>query len=1127
MAGSTTASEPSQMATHIHFQRDWLHGDWTSIATGANAVSAALQLDCIYCSVVDSQISEIERPGAEHHGISTQGSQLKIDHNWIEGGSVPLLSGGFGPGSPTIAGYVSYCDIEFRRNRGTWPFAWLGQSPIAAGTNANWPGVFALLRKNLYENKEGCRTLVDGNILENVDNSGGQSGAGISIDVRNSSNGASDSNYQAVSHDNTIADNIERNLCAGEVFQTSSQSQGGGSGYQESSLLFANNLRYNASGTNYGCSVNSGIKFNGTGNTWQGTVAESADGQHVTFTAICSVDNTGCPGQISGITIAGGTCVAGTGSRGTLMMSAPDIAGGNHATASIGCSGSNFVATMQNNGTGYLAPTATLTCNGTGCGVAGVTIGVTVVSASGYTPLAGVTGYKVLDMQAGDPVAITQCQVPALNTVGTTLWQGNTYLPSAVGPPASAGSAPWSGSFSPAGVSVTAPWVASAGLSDTSGYCKLTNLQGGPGKNFQWVHNTMIGDAPHQITSGNGINNNVSDGPNYQTNFRLQNDIFVGPAGGGWYNNPVGIGTPTEQFDFDALNTLTADHVVWPGQTGSLYTAYGNDPQFPAAAPIMYFPATASCAGATADATCVGFTGAMNAAAMPLTLSDYHGFGLRSDSLFYAGSGESASDGTSMGSNLGTVDAAQVQNSYVCVTQCGVPGPFPDSAGVAPMSLFGFTENSTAASNYPTVPYEMQRFWDSPPLQWPSINTAAGVFAFSNLDTALAQAYANGARESMYTLARTPPWATSAPTDNSCAYVGSASGGGNGECDAPSDLNRDGSGTNAIWKAWITAIATHVNSPGYLQSHSHIRYWEIWNEADTPMFWSGSFAQLARLTEDANCIITGRGMIHQSGDGSATPCAATQIDPTAKIVMASAHAKNPALSYGQNELYCNNTAGVPAYELPCPNPANAIATAVDVLNFHMKPGNESGNNCPAPTPCTPESAMQWYLGNVHGILQGAELAKPLWNGEGAYSTGGFTGAYSDADMAASFMPRFYSMNWSLGVTGIEWYTWDALAAAAPGIGTAYQQTYNWLANSSLISPCAATGNMWSCTISKSGTPYLILWDASQSCSGGVCTTSNQNVATKWTQYRGMTTASTPANIVGHQVPVGIKPVVLN
>jgi hypothetical protein len=449
----------------------------------------------------------------------------------------------------------------------------------------------------------------------------------------------------------------------------------------------------------------------------------------------------------------------------------------------------------------------------------------------------------------------------------------------------------------------------------------------------------------------------------------------------------------------------------------------------------------------------------------------------------------------------------------------GGGGPLPSA------TFFGFTDTSTQSKSFPTVSYGMQRFWDSPPLQWPSINTASGVFDFSNLDAALATGYSSGVMYGMYTLARTPPWASSNPSDASCHYTTAASGGGMGECDAPSDLNTDGSGANATWKAWITAIATHVNNSTYLQTHAHIKYWEIWNEPDNQPFWSGSFAQLARLTEDANCIITGRGVIHENGNGTATSCTATAIDPTAQIVMSSGHAKGGALTYAQNQLYCN--ASPKGYQLPCPIPANAISSAIDIVNFHMKPGNETGNNCPAPTPCTPESAMQMYMSSVHGLLQPAELAKPLWDGEASYGEKGFTNAYTDPDMAASFMPRFYLINWTLNISGMAWYDWNELVAQPASVQTAYQQTYDWLANSSLSTACSASGTVWSCGITQSGKTYQIMWDAAQSCANGSCATSNQTVGSQWTEYQDMTTASSAIAISGHVIPLGIKPVVLH
>jgi hypothetical protein len=1036
-----TETSSTQFATHMHWRKDWSHGDWTSLTAGANSITSGFAMSaCNYCSVVDSQVSQALRPGAEGHAISTEGIQYKFDHNWLEGQSSGVFAGGYSAvAGPSISGWIPLQDVEMRRNRLTFPYAWLGAMTIPSG-NAHWAGQ-SLVRKNAEEFKEGQRVLQDGNIFENVDNSGGQNGTIITRNVRATSSTSHGQNYQAVISDITETNNIYRNACQGWEIDARSSAiigDGGGVAYPMKRYALANDLEYNITNTNPGCTGVSafGDQMSSAGQSWQGTI--TGNGTTATFVATCSVD--------------GGDCPSGPPSQ----------------------------------------------------------------------------GFQVMDVSAGDPLWISGCTSVTGFNAPTHVISGHT-LPIGVGPLATAGSAAWSGTFNTAGVTVS--WASTVTGTDSSANCTVSNIQGGP-QFVSVTHHTLITDANQTV--GNG--NTLTSGPNFQIDHLFRDSILLssGASGAGWYNSVVGEGTPTEQFNYD-YTSISADHLVWPTRTASKYTEYGNNASYPDSAvctgagcnppSTMYFPATPYCTGASSTSACVGFIGAMSASSMPLTLPDYHNYELRSDSSFYAGNTDQASDGTSVGTNIPAIDAAQTQNLYVCATACG-SGPYPDSLGAgAAASFWGFSESDTNGGGWPTVNYGMQRFWDSPPLQWPYLNTASGVFNFTSLDSDLALAYSNGAMEGMYTLARTPTWASSDPTDATCNYTGSGAGLGDGECDAPSDLNSDGSGADAIWKAWITAIATHVNSPGYTDTHSHIKYWEIWNEPDTQAFWNGSIAALARLTEDANCIITGRGVIHENGNGTSTPCTATAIDPTAQIVMASAHAKGPALTYGQNELYCNNTSGIPAYELPCPNPANTIATAVDILNFHMKPGSESGNNCPAPILCTAESAMQWYIANIQSILQPAELAKPLWDGEAQYSPTGFANAYTDPDMAASFMPRFYLMDWSLGVSGIAWYYASSQAEPASA-ETSYQQTYNWLENSSLITPCAASGTLWSCTIVNAGTSYLIMWDTSQSCSDGVCTTGNQTVGSQWTQYQDMTTASTPITISGHSVPVGIKAVVI-
>jgi hypothetical protein len=666
---SSTGLETSvaQYPTHIHFRKDWVHGDWTSLQAGANSLAAGFDLTCVHCSLVDSQISQALRPGSEGHSILAQGTTYKIDHNWIEGESIGIFSGGFQSTSPfAIVGYVPFQDVEIRRNRLTFPYTWLGQSPITG--NVNWTGS-GTVRKNVLELKNGERVLYSGNIFENVDGSGGQNGAEGDWNVRQIR-----TNYQFSINDITVANNIYRNSCEGFEVGGSEpiQGDGGGVGLPFKRGWFSNNLYYGITVTNPGCGSGGNSQGHswgpGMGWQWQGTVSENASGTAATFVGNCAVsggsngsNGGGCPGQIlSGTVVSGGTGCVNNGA----VTVGPPATGGIQATATTQCSaGAISGVTITNYGALYLATPSAIPVNGTG----------TVTVTLNTTASAPAPGAEVMDVSAGDPISITNCQsVPNFN-VPTTNY-GTTaapiYWPSGLGPRAVAGT-------NPSSLSVTFPWTATPNALDSSGYCTITTVEGAP-QNLSFVHNTVVSDATNVLTSSN----EAAYGPNFQMNTLLRNNIMVG---GGWDSNR-GEGTNTELFNYD-YHTMTVDSTVWPTRTASKYTEYSNNALFPAGScgtstgcnpPLtMYFPATPYCTGAASTASCVGFKGAMSATTMPLILPDYHNFELRSDSVFYGGNAEKASDGTSMGSNIPAIDSAQTQRVYVCQTSCG-SGPWPD-----------------------------------------------------------------------------------------------------------------------------------------------------------------------------------------------------------------------------------------------------------------------------------------------------------------------------------------------------------------------------------------------------------------------------------------------------------------
>src|SRR5205823_7668241 len=116
-------------------------------------------------------------------------------------------------------------------------------------------------------------------------------------------------------------------------------------------------------------------------------------------------------------------------------------------------------------------------------------------------------------------------------------------------------------------------------------------------------------------------------------------------------------------------------------------------------------------------------------------------------------------------------------------------------------------------------------------------------------------------------------WASSGPTDTTCAYADIA--GGPGQCQPPVDLNSDGTGPDKHWIDWVSAVASRYKG--------QIKYYEIWNEWNAKVFWVGTPAQLVRMEQDARCVVEGPPAVSSCNPDSTFP-SGKAIDPGAKIV---------------------------------------------------------------------------------------------------------------------------------------------------------------------------------------------------------------------------------------------------
>ena len=118
----------------------------------------------------------------------------------------------------------------------------------------------------------------------------------------------------------------------------------------------------------------------------------------------------------------------------------------------------------------------------------------------------------------------------------------------------------------------------------------------------------------------------------------------------------------------------------------------------------------------------------------------------------------------------------------------------------------------------------------------------------------------------------------------------------------------------------------------------------------------------------------------------------------------------------------------------------------------------------------------------------------------------------DSDLQAGFVARYYLVGWSVGFRRLYWYaadnSWGRLihqngeggcddhgksTGCLTAAGHAWVEVEKWMVGNRMTVPCAAdvNGKIWTCTLIKpDGISLLAVWDTSQTCSHGSCSTSD-------------------------------------
>jgi hypothetical protein len=400
------------------------------------------------------------------------------------------------------------------------------------------------------------------------------------------------------------------------------------------------------------------------------------------------------------------------------------------------------------------------------------------------------------------------------------------------------------------------------------------------------------------------------------------------------------------------------------------------------------------------------------------------------------------------------------------------------TAQQVPPTMFGMNVHPQVIATrnsipWPTIPIGAFRFWGTE-TTWSAMNPSNGAYNFDTMDAWFAAAAKNGVTDFLYTFGETPAWAAGPPMTQSCDHYP-------GSCNAPKDLNADGTGPDQIWKDFVAAVVKHANG--------RIKYWEVWNEPDIGIEWTPTnpqmpYAQLIRMAKDAYAIIKAN-------------C------PTCQVI-------TPCpVDSGKGQTIGN---WLPGYVK-----AGGLQYA-DIIAFHgyidsalgQKPEAEAGK----------VATIKAAIGNS---------TKPIWDTEGNW---GNDSGLPNAQLQAAYLARMYLMQWSVSVQRFYWWQYGnsemgtlVTNGTLTSSGTAYAELNKWIVGSTMTKPCMNTGTVWTCSFHMAnGVQSMIVWDAGQTCATTNCG------QTQWSYPVGYTASATLAGVnaklSGGKVGIGAAPILL-
>jgi hypothetical protein len=373
-----------------------------------------------------------------------------------------------------------------------------------------------------------------------------------------------------------------------------------------------------------------------------------------------------------------------------------------------------------------------------------------------------------------------------------------------------------------------------------------------------------------------------------------------------------------------------------------------------------------------------------------------------------------------------------------------------------PASLFGVHVNKLGShTNWPPLKQGLVRLW-STKTRWVDLQSSSNTWDFSRLDMYVNYITNNSPScKILYTMGQTPLWASSTTNDT---------GNGPGLSSPPKNMSD--------WTNYVFQVAQRYKGV--------IRYYEVWNEVNAPLFYSGDISNMVLLTQLAKTVLT-------------------NVDPG--IQMLSPNITPSGLDWMEQFLQAGG-GGYP-----------------DIMSFHSYPTTR------------PEDDLPIVAGLNNLLSRYPEVsAKLLWNTEGAAADG-----VTD-DQDRGIVSRCYLFQWAFGVQNFDWFCWDIWAtkfqtnvplstniyAPGPSVGgIAYSNTASWLIGAQVVSRTVDSNGTWVLELQRLGFKSgYVLWNPDRATSYAIPVSwhvyQQRDLSGNTTSLSGVTSAS-----------VGVEPILLD